>query len=283
MIIDPQQLPEDTPTLHKIIIKLLTENESLKDTLIRMRHARFGASSEKLNDKQIQLFAELFADEFDLLPDAVKEDDTDASGHDSTVDRNPPKRKPRRKPLPSHLRRVEVHLDLSDDELGCPCCQGMLHRIGEDRSEKLAYIPAQYWVNVIIRPKYACRDCEDAVYQKPVPLTSNPKGLFAASLQAQIVVSKYVDHQPLHRQHRIMSRSGIKLPVSTLSDSCKQVAGQLKPLVELLRLQIVQSQHIFTDDTILPRNNGPGSEKGRTNQSRLWVYLGGSRNGPTSA
>ena len=80
---------------------------------------------------------------------------------------------------------------------------------------ELGYIPPQYWIDLIIRPKYACRQCEDAVYQKPVPLSSNPKGLLAESLQAQIVVSKYTDHQPLHRQRRIMQRSGIELPVST--------------------------------------------------------------------
>ena len=65
MIIDAEQLPSDIRTLRQIIVKLLTENESLKETLIRMRQTRFGSSSEKLNDKQIQLFAELLTDELE--------------------------------------------------------------------------------------------------------------------------------------------------------------------------------------------------------------------------
>jgi transposase len=283
MISDPRQLPTDTPTLHKIIVKLLAENESLKDALIRMRHARFGASSEKLNDQQIQLFADMFAGELTLPVDPTTDEDSRDQESGSVAGSEPPKRKPRRKRLPPHLRRVETHLDLTAEEKICPCCQGALHHVGTDCAEKLGYIPPEYWVDVIIRHKYACRACEDAVYQKPLPLTSNPKGLFAESLQAQIVVSKYTDHQPLHRQHRILQRSGIELPVSTLSDNCAQVAGQLKPLVELLRRKMLQSTRVFTDDTILPRNNSPDSPMGRVNQSRIWIYLGGERDGPVSA
>ena len=282
MKIDAEQLPSDTQALRQIIVELLTENETLKETLMRMRQARFGSSSEKLNDKQIQLIFE------DLLVDALQspiaetdvEENTEST---DTTNHNTPKRKPRRQPLPAHLPRVENRLDLTAAEKVCPCCQGALHQIGEDSAEKLGYIPPQYWIELLIRPKYACRQCEDAVYQKPVPLSSNPKGLLAGSLQAQIVVSKYADHQPLHRQRRIMQRSGIELPVSTLSDSCAQVAAQLKPLAELIRDKMLQSSAVFTDDTILPRNNGPGSGQGRVNQSRLWVYLGGVRDGPISA
>jgi len=216
MIIDAEQLPSDTRTLHQIIVKLLTENESLKETLIRMRQTRFGSSSEKLNDKQIQLFAELLTDEFQAsLADEVSGSEESAESTTAT-NKNKPKRKPRRQALAAHLRRVETRLDLTEAEKVCPCCQGALHKIGEDRGEKLGYIPPEYWIELIIRPKYACRQCEDAVYQKPVPLSSNPKGLLAESLQAQIVVSKYADHLPLHRQRRIMQRSAIELPVSTL-------------------------------------------------------------------
>lgn len=279
MTIDTGQLPTDVQVLHEIIVNLTTENESLKEALIRMRHARFGASSEKLNDKQTELFGELVMDEqsdVEATSDAAQSD----TQQDRSADSREPKRKPRRKPLPPHLRRVETQLDLDEAEKTCPCCQGVLHRIGVDHAEKLRYIPPQYWVDVIIRPKYACRSCEDAVYQKPVPLSANPKGQFGASLQAHIVVSKYTDHQPLHRQHRILERSGIDLPVSTLSDSCAQVAGQLKPLVERIRKHVLQSPRVFTDDTILPRHNGRGSDRGQLNQSRLWVYIGGNRDGP---
>ena len=44
-----------------------------------------------------------------------------------------------------------------------------MHRIGEDVSERLDIVPAQFRVLVIRRPKYACRACEDGVVQAPAP------------------------------------------------------------------------------------------------------------------
>jgi hypothetical protein len=43
-----------------------------------------------------------------------------------------------------------------------------LHQIGEDASEKLDVVLAQFRVLVVRRPKYACRACEDVVVQSPV-------------------------------------------------------------------------------------------------------------------
>jgi transposase len=55
------------------------------------------------------------------------------------------------------------------DNKTCPCCQGELHRIGEDRSERLDMVPAQFRVLVTRRPKCVCRICEDGVVQAPAP------------------------------------------------------------------------------------------------------------------
>jgi len=61
--------------------------------------------------------------------------------------------------LPAHLERVEHVLDLADK--GCPCCGRQMHRIGEDRTERLDVVPAQLRVRLTIRPRYACRGCTD--------------------------------------------------------------------------------------------------------------------------
>jgi len=47
--------------------------------------------------------------------------------------------------------------------------QWRLHKIGEDRSERLDIVPAQLRVIVTVRPKYACRACTDGVTQAPAP------------------------------------------------------------------------------------------------------------------
>ena len=70
------------------------------------------------------------------------------------------KRRNNRGALPAHLPRIEVVVDIDDKT--CPCCKGDLHQIGEDKSERLDMVPAQFRVVVTRRPKYACRACEEA-------------------------------------------------------------------------------------------------------------------------
>ncbi|HAO17812.1 MAG TPA: IS66 family transposase, partial [Alteromonas macleodii] len=91
------------------------------------------------------------------------------------------RKKPTRKPLPQDLPREVIVHDISDEEKICGCCSGELHRIGEDTSEKLQFIPAQVRVIEHVRPKYACRTCEkdgisNTIKQAPVPHSVIPKG-----------------------------------------------------------------------------------------------------------
>ena len=65
-----------------------------------------------------------------------------------------------------HLPRIETLVDVEDKT--CPCCKGALQRIGDDVSERLNVVPAQFRVQVVRRPKYACRAC-DSVVQSPAP------------------------------------------------------------------------------------------------------------------
>ena len=78
------------------------------------------------------------------------------------------KRRAGRGPLPEHLSRVEIVTEPEDS--ACPCCGGAMHVIGEDRSQRLDVVPAQYQVIVTRRPKYACRICQAAVVQAPARL-----------------------------------------------------------------------------------------------------------------
>jgi len=65
------------------------------------------------------------------------------------------RKKPTRKSLPKDLPREVIVHDISDEEKVCDCCSGELHRIGEDKAEKLQFIPAQVKVIEHVRPKYA--------------------------------------------------------------------------------------------------------------------------------
>ena len=97
------------------------------------------------------------------------------------------KEKPRRKPLPDHLERIEQVLSVGED---CPECGGDLSKLGEDITEELEYIPGRFVVNKITRPRMACRRCE-AISQAPMPSRPIERGRPGPGLLAHVLVSRF--------------------------------------------------------------------------------------------
>ena len=120
--------------------------------------------------------------------------------------------------LPKHLPRVEEVIEPQASACGCG---GGLHQIGEDVSERLDVIPAQFRVIVTRRPKYACRSCSNGVVQgEPLcaigsrTMASAPARLIQGGMPteatvAHVLVCKYADHLPLYRQAQIYGRQGV--------------------------------------------------------------------------
>jgi transposase len=169
--------------------------------------------------------------------------------------------------LPAHLPRLEMVVDIEDH--ACPCCRSALHRIGEDVSERLDIVPAQFRVLVVRRPKYACRACEDVVVQAPAPARLIEGGLPTEETVAQVLVSKYADHLPLYRQAQIYARQGVNLDRSTLADWVGRAAWLLRPVHERLLMKLKSSTRLFADETTAPVLD-PG--RGRTKTGQLWAY-----------
>lgn len=144
----------------------------------------------------------------------------------------------------------------------CTCGCG-LHCIGEDVSERLDIIPAQFRVIVTRRPKYACRACTDGVSQAPAPARLIHAGLPTEATIAHVLVSKYADHLPLYRQAQIMSRQGVDLDRSTLADWVGRAAFELRPVFDALIADLKRSTRLFMDETRAPVLD-PGSRKTKT-------------------
>jgi transposase len=179
----------------------------------------------------------------------------------------PRKRRTNRGSLPPHLPRIETIVDIDDKT--CPCCRGALHQIGEDVSERLDVVPAQFRVLVVRRPKYACRSCEIGVAQAQAPARLIEGGLPTEALIAQVLVSKYADHLPLYRQAQIYARQGVDLDRSTLADWVGRAAFLLRPVHERLLFWLKRSGKLFADETTAPVLD-PG--RGRTKTGQLWAY-----------
>jgi transposase len=261
MQLDLNDLPSDTALLHRLVrdmASVVEQHESEIDRLQliikQLQRARFGRRSERIDADQLALGLEDVETDIACAEAAQKPRVRSGDG------------KPRRKPLPDHLPREEVRIEV-DAEV-CACCGGVLHPIGESVSEMLDWVQAQFRAVRICRPKYGCRAC-GTVSQAPAPERPIAGGLATPALLAQVLVSKYCDHTPLYRQSQIFARLGVDLDRSTLAGWVGGACWWLDALYERLCANVFASDHLFADDTPVPVLD-PG--RGRTKTGRLWVY-----------
>lgn len=218
MAIRPDALPTDTAALTEMVLALDAENEKLRVAMQALKEMIFGKRSERLAvlvDEQLAL--ELDDLETGVTPAAPANDDAAA-----TKPAGKPRKKARRNigALPKHLPRCEQVLE--PDATACPCCDGRLHKIGEDVSEVLDVIPAILRVLRTIRPKYACRGCTDGVVQAKVLPRLIESGMASTALVTHVVVSKFAWYLPLYRQVQILAGQGLHLDRATLAGWVKR-------------------------------------------------------------
>jgi transposase len=268
-------LPDDLETLKALLVaeraaRLSAEAEArvraleiekLKFTIAKLRHERYGQSAERgalLEQLELQL-ADLEEDAGEATTAAEL-----ASATTPVEVRNFTRRKPARRPLPAHLPRERI---VHPAPSACPCCGGVLRKIGEDVTETLEHVPAQWKVIQHVREKFSCRTCE-AIAQPPAPSHAIARGRAGPHLLAQVLFAKYGLHLPLHRQSAVYAREGIDLDVSTLADWVGATAATLRPLVEAIRAHVFAAERIHADDTTVPV-----LAPGKTRTGRLWTYV----------
>lgn len=237
------------------------ENERLRQIIKEMQRHRFGRRAESLPEDQLLLALE-----------EAEQVEAEGLAGDEAVDpvrraARAANRRSNRGALPPHLPRIEQVVDIEDKT--CPCCRGPLHRMGEDTSERLDVVPAQFRVLVTRRPKYACRSCEEVVVQAPAPTRLIEGGIPTEATVAYVLVSKYADHLPLYRQAQIYARQGVRLDRSTLADWVGKAAFLLKPVHDRLFERLKASDKLFADETTAPVLD-PG--RGRTKTGQLFAY-----------
>ena len=154
-------------------------------------------------------------------------------------------------------------------EQACPACGAGLNKLGQDVSEVLEWVPASFKVIRHVRPKMCCTKC-DVIVQAEAPSRPVARGLAGPGLLAHVLVSKYADHLPLHRQSEIYARQGVELERSTLTDWVGGASKLLEPLNDALRKHVISASKLHADDTPVPVLE-PG--KGRTKTGRLWTYV----------
>nr|WP_234775249.1 IS66 family transposase [Paraburkholderia tropica] len=234
------------------------EIERLKAQIDKLKRMCFGRRSEQLAKQIDKLEAQLE----DLTAGRGA-----AEAH-NTADKTPkaPNKAPVREPLPPHLPREEIVLE--PDPL-CPRCATTMQSLGEDISEQLARAAAAFKVIRTIRRKRVCPNC-GYIAQPPMPCLPIERSIAHPSLLADILVSKFADHQPLYRQSEIAARDGVTIDRASMGRWVGQIAALCQPLVEAIQRYTLMPGKVHTDDTpvaVLAPGNG------KTSTGRFWVYM----------
>lgn len=248
-----------------------SERNKIESLLRELLDARRNRKSEQLSADQLALFAAAWQarqTEAETPAQTDGSDDDDPNAAAGGGESAPKKRTGGRQPLPRHLQRERIEHDLAQEDKHCSVCQQDLRPIGEESSERLEYIPAQFTVIQDVCKKYACACTVKTATKPPQPIEKSTAG---AALLAQVIVAKIADHLPLHRQEKIFGRHGVDISRKTMCGWLAQCAGLLKPLYGSLKEVLFQSKVIGTDDTSVKvlDDKLPFARTGR-----IWPYYG---------
>jgi len=242
----------------------------LKAMIDQLRRRQFGPRSERLDPEQYRF-------ELDALHEQLRRAEAEATAADADDDTpsgwsgqaKTGKKKPARNQgaLPDDLPAVEDVVE--PDHESCACCGGLLHKIGEDVTEQLEWVPGYLQKRTTRRPKYGCRSCESAPVQAEAPASPVPGGLRTCGTVAQLLTAEYLDALPLYRQSEMLARQGALLDRSTLTRWVRAGAHPLEAVYDTLVAEVMGSGKIFGDETPMPTLE-PG--RGKRKKAYFWTY-----------
>lgn len=220
--------------------------------LERLKRQLFGQKAETVDPAQVQL---AFAPVLEALERARRGGAAEASAVESELQRlreraeaEVARRKAQKKPPAPHGRRDLSLEDLPVENIVIEPPERLipggeaLVKIGEEIAEHIDRRPASLVRVRVVRPKYKRPEAAPAggavapaqaapIVIAPLPERPIPRGIAGPGLLAHVLVSKYADHLPLHRQERIFRREGLHLPRSTL---CGFVQGSVSLLARIV-------------------------------------------------
>jgi len=242
--------------------------EKLQGQVAQYKRAKFGPKSEKLDPAQLQLALE-------DLETAMAETEEQIAAVEAKVeaqadlDKKSPRKPRKSRALPKNLPRIERVIE--PETIACPCGCGDMVRIGEDRSERIDVVPAQYRVIVTIRPKYACPKGRTGVVQAKAPAHLLEGSWPTEAMLAHVAVAKHSEHMPLNRQARVMARHGFPVDRSVLANWMGRTGAHIAPVVDRMAVLLkAGTSRLYVDETTAPVLD-PG--RGKTKTGYLWAVL----------
>lgn len=242
----------------------------------------FGRMSEKkhlpVDPSQLSLFSE--EELAQLTPQEAEAIKQDAEKQEQTIEKTiKVKQTPKRKSLDTTgLPVEETHLWPD----GVVDAEGNLRNgyveIGTETSDTIEKVPARLYVSRLIRHKVISKSDmslnaeERKILIAPLPQKAIEKGMAGASVLADIIISKYIDHLPFHRQINRFRECGLRVPASTMTGWYEESVESLHLLYKLLRQQVMSSEYIQVDESTVPVID---NEKHKTRKGYEWCVRDG--------
>lgn len=249
-------------------VELRAENRELRAKIDILLKRLFAHGRERVDPAQLELAfeAEFGEPEAEKAPEHANEAPDD---EETPATKRERRTHPGRRPIPEHLPVEERHLYPTETA----CCGEEMKEAGVEVTEQLDFTPSSYKRLRTIRHKRACVVRDHRVVRAEQP-KDNPIDRCAAAtgLLAQVVVAKYADHLPLHRQVEIAARQGVELDKATMCGWLSEIDFVVKPIVRVIKRGVLSSFAVNLDDTgviVLDASAPGGSRKGY-----LWVYHG---------
>ncbi len=150
-------------------------------------------------------------------------------------------------------------------------------KIGQEEHLVIENKPGEVFVRIIVIPKYKLPELKDQdntqIISAATPERPLTKCLAGASLLAQILVDKFCDHLPVHRQQKRYARNGVSIPYNTLLDWTGKAVDKISILGSALLKEIIASSYIHVDETGLKVLLGQENNKTKkAHDGYLWCY-----------
>ena len=255
-----------------LVAKLVSRNAELELLLGSLRQSK--NRGEGVSRAQLDLFLKKAREIADAdVADAQKKLEDAAEEHGGRPDKTkPPAQPPVRRPPPSRLRRVDNPIAVPDAERPCPVCGVVRRCIAHETTEIIDLIPAEVIVRRDIREVLGCDPCDANLVRAPLGDKVVEGGIYGSRLVGDMVVSKYDDGLPLHRQGTRYERLGLSIPSSSMSDQITWATDLLRPIWRELLERVLKSVVMHLDGTSLPVRDRDGPNGVVT--GALWGYVG---------
>ena len=263
VLIENNALKIEASEQQKVIEAQAIQINLLKLQIIELQKYIFGGKQEKFASNVNALQVDLFPTE-KLAQVTVKT--TIETKEVITKTKNIRVNHNGRNPLPSNIRREEIILEPTEDTTG-------LTPVGQEITEVLEYKVGELFIKKYIRPEYI-KPTQQGTQAKrviaPMPCMPIDKCIAGPSLLAYLMVSKFVDHSPIHRLLQMFLRQKVVIDATTVCGWLKAVGKLIELLYDALRQEVLNTHSLGIDET--PLKVLDRSKKGTTHQGYYWVY-----------